>query len=162
KVSLSTMSIGLSAHIGLVTNSAQGVFVGLDGAAALLQVDGVTFPFNFSNALAVNIQKTSSMDGYIQNCIFDYDNAGVAIQMINTTNLGTSAAAPFLIQNNKAKHAVLQNLFFGTGVPHTGTVWLKMANNTTGDATAGSACDLIFPTGPQDNCDGIDVRRFGT
>jgi VCBS repeat-containing protein len=157
KVLAGSMTIDNTAHLGS-GSAAQGILFGTDGnAAATLQVDGVAIQNNVSNGLQLNIQSTSSLNGFIQNCSFATNAAGIALNLNNSATFGTSTAVPFVIQNNTGftgNTAQAMNISNGSGA--TGSLFAKIVNNTIGTATAGSVCDATVP-----NCDGIDVKRFG-
>ena len=167
---LATMIVGNSAHYGAVTNSSQGALIGLDGTASVtLHVDGVTFQNNFGNGIQANPQASSSLTGFIQNCKFNVNNAGIAMTALNSGTIGTSTASPFLISNNQGTTAgngitgnQLQGIFVSSGTPATGSIFVKIDSNGVGAAAGASACDLAYPGTPITNCDAITLRRFGT
>jgi hypothetical protein len=159
-----TMTVGNSSRPPATTTSAQGIlFSGHTGTNMTLQVDGLTVQNNFGNGIQSNIQGASSLNGYIQNSTFNINAAGINLQNNNSSTIGATGN-PFLIQNNPGNIGnQLQGINVGTAAASTGAVTVKIDNNVIGtNGVSGSACDLGFPTGAQENCAGITLSRNGT
>jgi VCBS repeat-containing protein len=159
-----TMTVGNTSRPGAVTTSAQGIlFSGHSATNMTLQVDGITVQNNFSNGIQSNIQGASSLNGFIQNSSFSINAAGINLQNNNSSTIG-AAGNPFLIQNNPVNVGnQLQGINVGTAALSTGAVTVRISGNVIGTTgVSGSACDLGFPGGAQENCAGISLSRNGT
>jgi hypothetical protein len=158
KNTLATMNVGYTtAQTG--APSQQGIlFSGHTTAAMTFRLDGVTVNNNFGDAYASNVLNNATLDGFVQNSSFTSNNAAVNIQSQNAGKIGTSNAVPFVIQNNGTmNNNATQAINIGTAAASTGSVFVKIDTNTIGGAGVGSACRTGIT-----NCDGIDLRRFGT
>jgi VCBS repeat-containing protein len=159
-----TMTVGRTSRPPATTTSAQGIlFSGHASTNMTLQVDGLTVQNNFGNGIQSNIQGTSSLLGFIKNSSFNINAAGINLQSNNASTIGASGNA-FLIQGNPVFTGnQLQGINVGTAAGSSGGVTVKISSNVIGTAgSSGSACDIGFPTGAQENCAGISLSRNGT